>query len=238
VDVELTDFYTFTNQNFDSAPVSVNFAMNWVLENSGTCPISTDLVWAFVEGEDFGQNGPVSFSEDLPPGEEVTLRTQFSAPNFPGDYESTWQLEDGDGNPFGEPQSFEITIYLLPTETPTVVPPTPTVAVTNTPSAPLNFNISVFNCEYVGTEWVCGLSISVSGGIAPYTVLITDASPPTQFNGPGPSFSHTIQSRRCFNWNQSISVEDAAGTVVNQGFSIDPDNYFPGGCLESDPPGG
>ncbi len=236
VDVELVNVYTFGNPNFQSAPVGTNFTINWVVENNGTCPIAPDLFWAYVDGEEFGQDGPVEVAEEILPGEEATISTSLTAPLQPRTYESTWQLTDAEGELLGSPQSFEILVYVPETPTPVLPTQTPTPAVTATPSSPLSFSISVFNCSYAGTEWVCTLSVNVSGGVGPYTVSITDADPPSTYSGAGPSFSHTIQSRRCFNWNQSITVQDSLGDSVTQGFSIDPDNYFEGGCLDSDPP--
>jgi hypothetical protein len=80
------------------------------------------------------------------------------------------------------------------------------------------------------------MSINVSGGVPPYTVFVTDQAPPAQYSGPGPSFTHTIQSRRCFNWINEVRIQDSTGQLLSQNFSVDPDLYFPGGCLESDPP--
>jgi hypothetical protein len=239
IEVELDNFYTFQNENAQSAPVNSDFQMNWVITNSGTCPVPADASWTYVEGEEFDQVGPVALTEELAPGEETTITSPFSAPSQPGTYESTWQLVDAEGNPLGSPQSFEIFVYEPVTPTPTVPTPTPTPMVTATPTAPLSFNISTpYNCEYDSADWVCQITIFVNGGVGPYTVTVTGTDPPATYNGAGPSFTHTIRSRRCFNWNQGITVQDnTTGESVNQGYSLNPDDYFTGGCSETDPPG-
>jgi hypothetical protein len=174
----------------------------------------------------------------LAPGDELTITSPFTAPGQPGQYESTWQLEDVDGNVLGTPITFEIGIYVPTTPTPTVPTPTPTPAVTPTPVETLNFNVSVFDCIYVGSDWRCQMSINVHGGVGPYTVFVFDAAPPVEYRGPGPSFTHFIQSRRCFAWNHEIRVQDdGTGNAMSQNFFLDPDSYFENGCSETDPPG-
>jgi serine/threonine-protein kinase len=237
VEIELVEYYTFQNENLQSAPVNTDFLMNWVLLNSGDCPVAADALWSYVEGEEFDQAGPVPLEEELAPGDEVTITTPFSAPSQPGQYESTWQLLDAGGDLLGSPQTFEIAVYTLPTATPITPTPTNTPEVTPTPAQALSFNTSVFNCEYVGSDWRCQMSINVSGGIGPYTVFVFDAVPPVEYRGAGPSFTHFIHARRCFAWNNEIKVQDdGTGESVSQTFWIDPNLYFPEGCSETDPP--
>lgn len=234
--VELVNVYTYQNENTRSAPVDSNFPVNWVLTNSGDCPVAADVVWAYVEGETFDQEGPVVLTAALLPGEEITLNSSFSAPGQPGEYESTWQLVDADGNPVGSPISFEITVYVLPTATP--VPPTPTTAPpTATPTTvatePLDFNFSVSQCEYVGTDWRCLISFNPFGGVGPYTLFVFDGDQPAEYRGTGP-FNHWAMGRRCFAWVHNARLQDdGTGNSINRDIFIDPNNYFPGGCTES-----
>jgi hypothetical protein len=107
-EIEMVDYYTFQNQNVQEAPVNTNFQMNWVIENTGTCPIPADSAWTYMEGQEFDQDGPIILTEELAAGDETTIRAPFSAPSQAGSYESTWQFEDEDGNPLGDPQTFDI----------------------------------------------------------------------------------------------------------------------------------
>ncbi|MFZ0547702.1 MAG: protein kinase [Candidatus Promineifilaceae bacterium] len=232
VAVDVVKVYTYQNENVKAAPVGSNFPVSWVLHNSGDCPIAADNSWEYVEGETFEQDAPIALTDILEPGDEVTLKSTFAAPDQPGDYESTWQLVDADGNPLGSPFTFEITIYIPATPTPVLPTLTPTPEVSATPTAAaeaLDFNYSVSNCEYTGIEWRCQMTINVYGGTPPYTVFVFDEDQPAEYRGTGP-FTHFIHARRCSPWNHEIRAQDEGGGNVSQGTYLVPDNYFPGGC--------
>lgn len=224
--VELVNSYTFQNQNNSSSPVGVDFAMNWVVRNSGTCPLSSGLDLVFDSGHEFEGSAPVKLEQALAAGDEVTLSTTLSAPDSPGRYESSWQLLDEDGNPIGSTLNFEILVYVPQTPIP---PPTNTPVVSPTPSETFRFDVSAGNCVYVDADWQCDLYVNVYGGISPYTVLISDAVPPSQYTGAGP-FTHTIVSRRCNPWVNKVTVKDSAGQELSVDRYIDPNPYFTDGC--------
>jgi serine/threonine-protein kinase len=233
-EIELVNFYTFQNEQSQSAPANANFTMNWVLMNSGTCPLSAGMEWVYVEGEDFSEEGPVALNETLLSEEEVTVSSTFSAPAQPGSYESTWQLVDADGEPVGSAFSFEITVYV--SASPTPVPPTPTVGPTATPTVlattELDFNFSVSGCEYLGDEWRCQVTFNPFGGVGPYTLWVFDAAQPAEYRGNGP-FNHFVQARRCFPWINNVRLQDdGTGQSFSRDVFISPDSYFPGGCTE------
>jgi hypothetical protein len=192
------------------------------------------MEWVYVEGEDFGEDGPVALNEALLSGEEVTVSSTFSAPAQPGSYESTWQLVDADGEPVGSAFSFEIAVYV--SASPTPVPPTPTVGPTATPTVlattELDFNFSVSGCEYLGDEWRCQVTFNPFGGVGPYTLWVFDAAQPAEYRGNGP-FNHFVQARRCFPWINNVRLQDdGTGQSFSRDVFISPDSYFPGGCTE------
>lgn len=237
-DVELVVAYTYQNRRFRSAPVSASFPMNWVLKNSGTCPWPADLVWTYQDGNTFGyDDGPIPLGTDaqVAAEEEVTLTTTFIAPGNTGTFESTWQLANSDGEPFGPPLTFEISAYVPATDTPR---PTDTPAVTPTATAEiteLDWIYVVQQCEYIGTEWRCQVEITpYGGGGGPYTVWVFDqpSGQPKEYRGPGPYY-HWAKSRRCAAYNHEVKVQDdATGNSFSDQMYIEPDSHFEGGCTE------
>lgn len=226
-DVELVNSYTFQNQNNSSSPTGIDFTMNWVIRNSGTCPLPSGLDLVFDSGHEFEGTGPVKMDQALDPGDETTLSTTLSAPDSPGRYDSSWQLLDEDGNLIGSALDFEILVYVPQTPTPRA---TNTPVATPTPSEPFRFDASAGNCVYDDADWKCDLYVNVYGGIGPYTVLISDKVPPSQYKGAGP-FTHTILSRRCNPWVNKITVRDSAGQELSTDRYFDPNQLFQGGCL-------
>lgn len=225
--VELVNSYTFENENSSASPTGINFTMNWVIRNSGTCPLPSGLDLVHDSGHEFEGSDPITMEQPLAPGDEITLNTTLRAPDSPGRYGSSWQLLDGDGNPIGSALEFEINVYVPQTPTPRA---TNTPVITPTPAEQFRFDVSAGNCVYVGADWECDLYVNVYGGLPPYTVLISDAVPPSQYNGPSGPFTHTIVSRRCNPWVNKVTVRDSAGQELSVDRYIDPDPYFQGGC--------
>ncbi len=227
--VELVDSYTYQNENSNSAPVSSNFTMNWVLRNSGTCPLAAGLKLIHSGGHEFGESEPVILENLLDAGVEETIITQLVAPNQPGQYDSIWQLVDESDNPIGPALEFVISVYVPSTPTPR---PTNTPEVSPTPvvTEPFGYNISLGNCVYKNRDWVCDMYITPYGGIGPYTALISDASPPSRYEGTGP-FTHSILSARCSPWVNRITVRDqGSGQELSDARFYDPNSFFEGGC--------
>jgi hypothetical protein len=238
--VSLVDAYTFQNRDFNSAPVNSSFAMNWILQNSGTCTWPAGLQWSYVEGQEFDQQGPLPVVGIVAAEEETTLTTTFDAPSQAATYEVTWQLMDSAGAPFGEPIEFTVRIYVPTTPTPNIPTPTSGPAATATgPATAVGFNIFPdSNCEYPGDgpNWRCSMTITpFGGGGGPYTVWVFDSSPPAHY-GPGGNVTHFITGRRCDPWVNEIRVQDeVTGQSASRSEFIDPKNLssFPGGaCVE------
>jgi hypothetical protein len=239
-EVELVEAHSYQNSSFNTAPVSANFPMYWTLKNSGTCPWPVDLQWVYVEGEDFGQSEepiPLELEAEVLADEEIEITVNFVAPSNAATFESTWQLVDADGQPFGQPLLFEIRTY---------IPATPTSAPTNTPVATpttevtvseLNYLFEVISCEYQGGDWSCHVRITPYGGAGgPYSVFVFDqpAGQATRLDGPSP-LSYFARARRCANFNSNVRVVDDGVTPAlefNRHLFVDPDDHFPGGCVE------
>ena len=217
-----------------------NFTASWVLRNSGTCPLPATLQWEYVEGETFDYDGePIPLGEVVEPGDEITLTALFRGPNQPGTYESTWQLASSEGAVFDDPVTFEFRAFLPATNTPT---PTPT------PDAPPTVQAVggevawtpgiISNCEYIGADWRCQLTIQpyIDGSqqVGEYTVFVFDlpGGQATIYRGTGPFF-HFVVARRCAAYNQSLRiVDDVTATELTANVYVDPNVYLPGGCTE------
>jgi hypothetical protein len=228
--VDLENAYTFQNENSSSTPAGVNFTMNWVLRNTGSCPLPAGLLWVYQSGEDFGQPEAVEFEETLASGDEILLSILLSAPENPGRYESVWQLVDSSQEAIGPDMPFEILVFEPATATPQFTS-TPEETPTSEVIEPFGYEISVGLCEYIEKDWQCQLFIKPYGGIGPYTVLVSDDDPPSQYQGEGP-FSHPILSSRCNPWVNTVTVQDdGTGQELSEAKFFDPNIFFEGGCL-------
>ena len=76
------------------------FTMSWRLQNTGTCIWNDAYLMHFDDGtqvtdaEDFPI---IPIGAQVPPGESVTVTIPMSAPELPGDYESSFSLQNGQG---------------------------------------------------------------------------------------------------------------------------------------------
>ncbi|MCA9934864.1 MAG: hypothetical protein KC415_13110, partial [Anaerolineales bacterium] len=147
-------------------------------------------------------------------------------------YNSTWQLIDATGNPFGPPIEFSFSAYIPTTPTPTT-PPTPVATATPEQLEELGYGFEIFGCEYINTEWRCTVRLWPYGGAGgPYTMLVLDqpGGQATEFRGPWPAI-YFAQARRCAAYNQEVRViDDGSATDMSRHLYIDPDNYIEGGC--------
>jgi serine/threonine protein kinase len=235
-EAELLNHYTYNSPNFRTAWVGENFAMNWVLRNSGTCPWPVDAGWVYVSGERFGyEDDGLLLEEAVAAGEEIELRINFRAPLTPSQYQSVWQLVDADDAPISDPITYTISVQARATPTPTH---TPTPAATPTPEQELeelNYLFQVLSCDYITIDWRCHVRLTpYGGGGGPYTVLVFDlpGGQATEFRGSGP-FNYFAIARRCAAFNSNVRVIDDSRTpalTMDRHLYLDPNNYFAGGC--------
>ncbi len=81
----------------------------WLVTNAGTCNWNEKYAVQLVSGPDLG----APRSQDLYParnGQEVILQMTFTAPEQAGQYISTWQAFDPQGNRFGDPFFIDIQV--------------------------------------------------------------------------------------------------------------------------------
>lgn len=221
---------------------NVSFTAEWVLENSGTCPWPDDLQWVYVEGETFDYDGePIALDTAVDPGGQIELTAFFSSPAQPGNYESTWQLEDAAGEVFGLPITFSFLVVPRATATPTRTPTPVATATSSAAGGTAAYIFTVGSCDYPGggSDWRCAVTIipylDGSEAVGEFTVFVFDlpGGQATQYRGPGP-FTHFVTARRCAAYNQGIRVvDDLTGTEISGQLYIDPDDYFEGGCTEN-----
>ena len=79
------------------------FQKSWKVKNDGDVawPNNTELV--FVGGDRLGTSAQASYAVGsvVQVGEEVDVKVDFKAPDFPGKYTSYWRFKDGEGKIFG-----------------------------------------------------------------------------------------------------------------------------------------
>jgi hypothetical protein len=210
-DVTLANYYTYNDEDVQSAPISSNFPLRLVLENSGTCEWAETFFVEFLEGEDFQVEGPVELDEPLAAGESRVVTLDLRAPGTPGQRAGTWVLRDGSGEQIGEPFEVSILIFSSATATPAATATSAAPTATTAPEQAINYNITLNWCEYAGDNWRCEMRLSPYGGIGPpYTMYVFDQEPAYRDFGPGPFF-YVIDSRRCSPWINNIRIQDEGG---------------------------
>jgi hypothetical protein len=81
----------------------------WQVKNSGTCNWMKGYSLRLVGGDALGAEE----SQALVParnGSEVEIQINFTAPAAAGDYDSSWQAFDPEGNAFGDKVFMKITV--------------------------------------------------------------------------------------------------------------------------------
>ncbi len=86
-----------------------SFEKQWLVENNGSCDWGTGYTLRFVSGDPLGATGEVAIFPARA-ASQVTLSIQFTAPQQPGLYRSTWQPFDPLGQPFGDSFYVEIVV--------------------------------------------------------------------------------------------------------------------------------
>ncbi|MEN6571775.1 MAG: NBR1-Ig-like domain-containing protein [Anaerolineaceae bacterium] len=81
----------------------------WQVKNSGTCNWVDGYTLKMVGGDPLG----AAESQALIParnGTEAVIQIDFTAPQAAGEYDSSWQAHDPQGNPFGDKIFIKITV--------------------------------------------------------------------------------------------------------------------------------
>jgi ABC-type amino acid transport substrate-binding protein len=98
-----------------------SFSKVWRVQNTGTCTWDNSYRVVFVNGNVAGaQMGgqPTSVQGQVAPGQTYDMAVNLVAPLNPGSYEASWQMENGQGQAFGERLQVAVTVIAGPTATP------------------------------------------------------------------------------------------------------------------------
>ena len=77
----------------DDYKIAINerFTKTWVLKNIGTCTWTQGFSLVFIQGDLMGAKGTTQFSDfttvDILPGDHITIKVNFQAPNDQGTYQ-------------------------------------------------------------------------------------------------------------------------------------------------------
>jgi hypothetical protein len=77
------------------------FIKTWRLQNVGGTTWTTDYKAVFVDGELMGGPFTINLPRTVPPGQEVDLSVDLTAPTEAGNYRGYWKLQNAAGEVFG-----------------------------------------------------------------------------------------------------------------------------------------
>lgn len=234
---DLSAFFTYNyaynyNSTLEqtSAPIDSEFPFTVRLSNESTCPLPAGSTLVFVDGDALGAEESLGLTGDVDSGATAEFKTRMSTDEETGTRVSTWELQLPDGTRIGD--SLEVRVYVYVPATPT---PAVTVGPTATPSpegglGPIDFNYFIHDCDYVGSDWRCWMTLTPFGGIGqPYTFFVFDSDQPTRYYGG--NAEHLVYARRCAAWIHEVKLQDDGGNAITKNLYIDPDAYFVGGCV-------
>jgi uncharacterized membrane protein len=81
----------------------------WQVKNSGTCNWDKTYTIRMLKGDALGAASPQTL-DPVSSGAETTIHIHFTAPSQAGNYTSSWQAYDPDGEAFGDYFSIEINV--------------------------------------------------------------------------------------------------------------------------------
>ena len=115
------------------------FLKIWSLQNSGTCTWTPSYSIVFFGGERMGAPSVIALVTIVPPGDNVNLAVDMTAPLIPGTYQGFWRLRNAEDILFGigpdGDQSFWVKIVVPAQSTITsTLTSTPTLTLTSTPT--------------------------------------------------------------------------------------------------------
>lgn len=198
------------------------FAKTWRMKNSGTCAWEDGTKFAYASGDPLG--GPAAVEvPSVAVGSSTDVTVNFTAPDAPGTYRSTWSLQTPSGAQFGPDVHVEIVVPEIVTATQpaeptgaaatpaTTLPPAPTPTPKPTPTpAPTPFGGGHGRIVYVSFR---------DGNAEIYTMGANDAAPTRLTNAPqidnSPSWSadgKKIVFERILGSKPNIFVMNADGS--------------------------
>lgn len=100
-----------------------DFSVTWTLENTGTSTWTTNYYIQFSSGEQMGAEEKVYLPYPVPPGKNVQIAVNFTAPETEGEKKSNWVLNNANDDSF---YAFYVIIDVVKESSPPAQP-------TNTP---------------------------------------------------------------------------------------------------------
>ena len=77
------------------------FTKTWRVKNIGTCTWTSAYKIIYAGGADIGSAREIPLTINVPPGNEVDISVNMTAPNLAGTYNSYWEFQSNDNQVFG-----------------------------------------------------------------------------------------------------------------------------------------
>lgn len=78
-----------------------SFVKTWRLQNTGTCPWTTQYQLVFHGGDQMGAVSSKALPRQVPPNDTIEVSVNLQAPNQNGTFRGLWMLRTPDGQKFG-----------------------------------------------------------------------------------------------------------------------------------------
>jgi hypothetical protein len=89
-----------------------DFSKTWRVQNSGESTWTIDYRLVFDHGDRMDSPEFVSMPKEVKPGETVDITVEFTAPNTPGEYRSSWMLQNNGGQKFGVGTKGDLPVFV------------------------------------------------------------------------------------------------------------------------------
>jgi len=98
----------------DDTPVQAGmvFVKTWRIVNGGSCTWIPGYSLVFANGYSFGAPATAPLGGEVPPGAEVEVTLNLTAPSNPGAYQGDWKLRSASGVYFGFGEDGSETIWV------------------------------------------------------------------------------------------------------------------------------
>lgn len=128
-----------------------SFTKVWRVQNTGTCPWTTEFALVWVDGDSLAASGSVPFTSTISPGSAADLSVDLVAPAEPGTYSGGWRLRDAEGELFGPDNGADSALRVrIIVDQPATATPSPTPTATATPA------ITAWRGEYFDNQDLAG----------------------------------------------------------------------------------
>ena len=107
------------------------FVKTWAIMNKGTCTWNTSYKLTQIDGDDMGGT-PTPLTISVPPGQQVQISVNLIAPTKAGNYTAGWQMQNAQGQNFGNKITVVIKVGNAATDTPGAATDTPGAATDTT----------------------------------------------------------------------------------------------------------